>query len=349
MERAVVRPKLRPRRDSFSWLGRRPRTRGTNNWNMVTAGGRERGIREGYEVVAECQADWEEEKPLTDALLALFPELFKEKSSAKNAARRKLVMVNDKVMRCSGKVSTSDLVTVTNRTTITKDLSIYLPKEVAETVKTIKVVYEDDHLGVMVKPRGMLSHGKGYECANSLVAHLLEPTKASVEESGGSMHRPRLCHRLDMLTGGLLLVAKTSVAMQALSKAFSERDISKEYFAIVHGKLEEESGIIDKPVEGKEAVTRFERGRTYTAGGAAVVTEVTLFPKTGRRNQIRKHLSGIGHPIVGDLKWCPPALLELIPQDKGMFLWARRLRFEHPVTGHEIRLCEEPPPVFFEL
>lgn len=304
-------------------------------------------LREGYVVVRKAvydKASSTSPTPVVEAVFELFPDLYETKRQAKNACRRKLVMLNGSVTKCIGKVQANDEVTIVSRLTTSANKGAHIPKHLK--VAKLEVVFEDHHIACIVKPQGIGTFGDNYDNVNALLPSTLLPSGASIEESKGAMSRPRPCHRLDKLTGGILVVAKTSAAITKLSSDFEHREISKEYLAIAFGVPQDE-GVFDKPLDGKEAVTRYKRGRTWkVAGSDLCVSSVHLYPKTGRRNQIRRHLAAAGHAIVGDVRWCPSELLEELGTDHGMFLWARQIRFNHPVTGEDMRIRKEPPEVF---
>ena len=282
--------------------------------------------------------------PVVDALCALFPEHYETRRQAKNDCRKKLVMVNGRVTRCAGAVDVGDEVVVVVRETIATDVSAHLPDSAKKVLRTLKVKHEDDHLAVIVKPQGFgtASAGGGYDNANAFLPHLLKPTGASTEESGGAMHRPRPCHRLDKATGGLLVCAKTSRAMEAICDDFRDRKVRKKYFAVIRGLLPRDAGTLDTPLDGKPSTTEYVVEHKFKRNGEQHAY-VTLTPKTGRNQQIRRHLAGAGCPIVGDRIRCPGA------KEEGgeMLLWACKVGFRHPITGEQIELESDPPEHFY--
>lgn len=207
----------------------------------------------------------------------------------------------------------------------------------------LDIVYEDDDLVVVNKPRGMVVHpGPGRHSA-TLVNALLYHCK-NLSGIGGVL-RPGIVHRLDKDTSGLIVVAKSDFAHQALSKQFKDRKIYKQYLALVHGVVREDKGKIEAKVgrhpkhrkkmaiissqetsvKGREALTFFkvlERFKDYT------FVEVEI--KTGRMHQIRVHLTSVGHSIVGDPTYGHKKEKFKV---KGQLLHAAKLGFTHPRTG----------------
>ena len=211
------------------------------------------------------------------------------------------------------------------------------------------VRYEDADVIVIAKQVGLVVHpGSGHE-HGTLVHGLLNRYPEIVEV--GDRERPGIVHRLDRDTSGLMVVARTPVAYDALVEALARRDVEREYVALVWGHPENPRGVIDAPIgrsmnrrtrmavrtEGKEARTVYEVEEWFSVPEVALL-ECRL--ETGRTHQIRVHLSAIGHPVVGDGAYRGNRSgVEL----HRPFLHARRLSFTHPVTG-EAMTFEEPLP-----
>ena len=160
-------------------------------------------------------------------------------------------------------------------------------------------------------------------------------------------------HRLDMATSGLMLFARGAEAQRCLSAAFANRDVHKRYIAVVHGRIEQADGVIDLPLmadwpnrpmqkvdllHGKPSLTRY---RVLGFDAAAHTTRLELEPVTGRAHQLRVHLLAIGHPIVGDALYGPPA--DALAAPRRMLLHATRLVFPHPVAGTLTEVRSTPP------
>jgi 23S rRNA pseudouridine1911/1915/1917 synthase len=229
------------------------------------------------------------------------------------------------------------------------------PTELVPEARTLAILHEDDAILVLDKPCGLTVHpGSGRRdgtLANALVHHL-----RGLPTLGGA-DRPGIVHRLDKDTSGVMCVAKTEAAHRALSRAFAARTVRKEYLALVHGRVEGESGTIDL------ALGRSSAGRTRMAvretGGRVAVTEwrveerlpshtlVRCFPRTGRTHQIRVHWRAKGHPLVGD----PLYGWKSSPGDAlagRLMLHAHRLAFDHPTTGKPVAFEASAPADFLD-
>ena len=214
----------------------------------------------------------------------------------------------------------------------------------------IDVIYEDDHLLVVDKPAGMPAHpGVGHPDSTLLNAVLgISPEVASV---GGTL-RPRLVHRLDKDTSGLMAIAKTDGAHRSLSKQLKNRTVDKGYLALVVGTPEPVGAIIEAPIgrdpndrkkmaiveDGREASTRY-----HTIARLRGYTYVDVRPKTGRTHQVRVHFASIGHPVFGDATYGFPD-----HRLARQFLHAASLEFEHPATGKRVGF-ESPLPDDLQL
>jgi len=216
----------------------------------------------------------------------------------------------------------------------------------------VPVVYEDDDIIVVNKPKGMVVHPANGNPDGTLVNAILAMCKDSLSGIGGEI-RPGIVHRLDKDTSGLLIVAKNDEAHINISKQIQDRKVTKKYIALVRGVVAENEATIDLPIarstkdrkkmavdpKGKNAVTHFKVLQRYDN-----YTLLEMKIDTGRTHQIRVHMSYIGHPVVGD---------EVYSNGKnefgvqGQMLHARYLKFKHPITGKELSL-EAPIPDYFE-
>ena len=210
---------------------------------------------------------------------------------------------------------------------------------------TVEIAYEDEHLVVVDKPAGMTTHPGAGRASGTLAAQLL--TLGAV--GGDDPDRPGIVHRLDRDTSGLLVVARSEAAFDALQEAIRRRELERRYLALVKGHPRSRTGRIDAPIgrdrrdptkrsldteEPREAVTWFEVEETLPTH-----TLLNVKLETGRTHQIRVHLAAIDLPVSGDTTYGVKGDLGLEHQ----FLHAFRLRFAHPVTGAEIGL-ESPLP-----
>jgi tRNA pseudouridine32 synthase/23S rRNA pseudouridine746 synthase len=203
-----------------------------------------------------------------------------------------------------------------------------------------ELLFIDDTLLVVNKPAGMLSvPGRGADLQDCMATRV----QAEIPDA-------LVVHRLDMATSGLLLFARGKAAQRSLSHAFAEREVEKQYVAVVAGSVADDAGAIDFPLitdwpnrplqkvdfdEGKPSVTRYRV--MQRAGGDS---RVELEPLTGRSHQLRVHMLAIGHPILGDALYAPPAVLA---RSDRLLLHARVLSFVHPVAGTVLRFESEVP------
>ncbi|WAM32818.1 RluA family pseudouridine synthase [Caldicellulosiruptor morganii] len=257
------------------------------------------------------------------------------------------VWVNQKqIVKTSHKVKSGDLI----RVVIPEPVSLNLtPQDI-----DIEIVYEDEHLAVINKPRGMVVHPGAGNYDSTLVNALLYRFEGKLSSINGVI-RPGIVHRLDKDTSGLLIVAKTNEAHIKLSEALKNHRIKRVYFAICEGVLEEDSGIINAPIgrhpvnrlkmavvpNGKEATTYFEVLERFDK-----YTFVKLRLKTGRTHQIRVHMSYIGHPLLGDVLYGRPKNEFGV---EGQLLHAGEIEFVHPVENKPMSFKVELPDYFKEI
>lgn len=209
------------------------------------------------------------------------------------------------------------------------------------------VLYLDDDLLVVDKPAGLLSvPARGEDRQDCLVARVQ------------ALHADALIvHRLDAATSGLVLFARGLEMLRRMSLAFEQRVVGKQYVALVHGHLANESGEIDlalredadhrprqivDPLRGRRALTRYQVLERLD-GGADATTRVALKPVTGRAHQLRVHLLTLGHPIVGDALYTSPDLATPGATRTRMYLHATRIAFMHPRTRVPLQL-DSPVP-----
>ncbi len=222
---------------------------------------------------------------------------------------------------------------------------------VAEPGIEFSVVHEDEHLLVIDKPAGLIVHPGAGQPTGTLV-HGLLARYPEVRGVGVDPLRPGIVHRLDKGTSGLLLVARTQDAYVGLVAALSARSVHRRYRTLVWGRVAAASGLIDAPigrstreamkmavaVRGKEARTRYEVLATYDE--PVEVTQLACTLETGRTHQIRVHLTSIGHPVVGDLRY--HGARQSLPMRRP-FLHAELLELDHPISGAPLR-ADSPLP-----
>jgi 23S rRNA pseudouridine1911/1915/1917 synthase len=219
------------------------------------------------------------------------------------------------------------------------------PQELKAEAIPLKIIYEDDDLLAVDKPAGLTVHPApghpGHTLVNAILAHF--PHLADI----GDSLRPGVVHRLDKDTSGVMLVAKNQAAQVNLSRQFKSHSVTKAYLALVKGKLEPESGIIEADIgrdprnrkkmavvaQGREARTEY-RVIKYIGG----YTLLEVMPETGRTHQIRVHLAAIGFPVVGDKVYGVKS-----PHLSRQFLHASLLGFKLPATGEYVEFESELP------
>ncbi len=256
------------------------------------------------------------------------------------------ILVNNSSQKISYKVQVGD------------EISIVIPeaKEIELKPQDIKVdiVYEDDSIIVVNKPKGMVVHPAIGNPDGTLVNAIMNICKDSLSGIGGEI-RPGIVHRLDKDTTGLLIIAKNDKAHVNLSEQIKNREVKKIYIALVRGIIPENEATINMPIgrstkdrkkmavvkNGKEAVTHFKvlnRFKNYT------LLEIKI--DTGRTHQIRVHMSEIGYPVVGDMVYSNGRNEFGI---QGQMLHAKSLDFKHPITGKQMHLEAELPKYFKEV
>lgn len=239
-----------------------------------------------------------------------------------------------------------------------------IPATPAPQAMALPILYEDADLLVLDKPAGLVVHPAPGNADGTLVNALLAHCGAALPGIGGE-RRPGIVHRLDKDTSGVMVVAKTELALAALSAAFATHDLDRAYLALVWGVPAPASGDIEGAIGrdprerkrmavvargGKPALTHY---RTLAAhGSAAALLECRL--ATGRTHQIRVHLASRGHPVVGDpvylrripavARTLPDALRRRLLDFPRQALHAARLGFLHPRTGAALTFTTPPPP-----
>jgi len=234
-------------------------------------------------------------------------------------------------------------------------ISIDIPPPAPEMLEpeaiALTVVHEDDDVLVLDKPAGMVVHPGAGHARGTLAAAVLAhaPGVAGV----GGPRRPGIVHRLDKDTSGLLVMAKSQAAYDALTAQLADRTVRRVYLSVVHGRLAAAEGVIDKPIgrdprdrtrmairpegRGRRAVTRWrvlERFPQFT------LVEARL--ETGRTHQIRVHFASLGHPVAGDAVYGGRRRTVPVPLE-GLALHAAALGFVHPVTHQRVEYFSKPP------
>lgn len=266
------------------------------------------------------------------------------RTSIQKLIKEKLVFVNGKNIKPNVILEIGDEITV----------SIPDKKEITLVAEDIAldIVYEDDYIIIINKPRNMVVHPAAGNEEHTLVNALLNHCKLSMINS----ERPGIVHRLDKDTTGLIVCAKDDETHLKLVEMFSNREINKKYLAICNGSFSKENGFIDKPIgrdekdrkkmsvkskSGKEALTEYN---VLTSNLKYSLVNVTLH--TGRTHQIRVHFSSLNHPIVGDETYGNKN--EKIKAN-GQMLHSYYLEFLHPITEENLSFTVLPDDYFFSI
>lgn len=246
-----------------------------------------------------------------------------------------------------------------HRVTAGETFSITLP-EAGETELTpqdipLDIVFEDEDVIVINKPRGMVVHPAPGHVDGTVVNALLHHCGESLSGIGGEK-RPGIVHRIDKDTSGLLIIAKNDMAHQSLSAQLADRSLSRVYEGIVCGRLREDFGKVDAPI-GRHPVDRKRMAVTEKNSRSAVThyeviaryngfTHARFRLETGRTHQIRVHMEKLGHPLLGDLQYGGKKPEKGI---EGQCLHAKELKFIHPRTGELLELSTKLPDYFLEV
>ncbi len=256
------------------------------------------------------------------------------------------IKVNNEPQKSSYKVKLGDIIQIQQQQ----------PKQVEIKAQKIpiEVVYQDNDIIVVNKPKGLVVHPANGNPDGTLVNAIMEICKESLSGIGGKL-RPGIVHRIDKDTSGLLIIAKNDRSHIIMSDQFKNKQVKKTYIALVRGTIKENEATINMPIsrskidrkkmcvskEGRQAITHFkvlERYEKYT------LIEINL--ETGRTHQIRVHMAYIGFPIIGDMVYSngknPFGVI-------GQMLHAQKIQFKHPITNKEIELEARLPQYFQDV
>ena len=267
------------------------------------------------------------------------------RSHIQKLIKENMVRVNGMTVKSNFKLSASDQIEVEIPELKEPDI---LPENIP-----LDILYEDQDILVVNKPKGMVVHPAPGHYTGTLVNAIMYHCKDNLSGINGVL-RPGIVHRIDMDTTGSLLICKNDRAHQALAEQLKEHSITRKYHAIVHGRLKEDEGTIDKPI-GRHPIDRKKMSVHCTNGREAIThyrvlkrfqqfTYIECQLETGRTHQIRVHMSSIGHPILGDQIYgpakCPYKL-------QGQTLHAKVLGITHPITGEYMEF-DAPLPDYFQ-
>lgn len=259
------------------------------------------------------------------------------------------VSVNGKPVKANYKLGAGDEICVEIPEAKEPDI---LPENIP-----LDILYEDQDILVVNKPKGMVVHPAAGHYSGTLVNALMYHCKDSLSGINGVM-RPGIVHRIDMDTTGSLLVCKNDEAHRILAEQLKEHTIRREYHAIVYGNLKDDTGTIDAPI-GRHPVDRKKMSINHKNGKRAVThyevlerfgnfTYIRCRLETGRTHQIRVHMASLHHPLLGDEVYGPssrPPFSGL----KGQVLHAKILGIHHPSTGEYMEFDAPLPEYFVDL
>lgn len=273
-----------------------------------------------------------------DVFLANFDDS-KTRSTYKKLIEEGYVSVNGSAVKASYKLNAGDIIEIREKES----------KRFEKIDMDIKVLYEDDDIAVIDKPRGLIVHPTNDE-EISLVNFLLYrfASLSDIDET-----RPGIVHRLDKDTSGLIIIAKNNEAHEKMKELFKSRDIYKEYITIAVGTFDDEVTLVDKGImrdpikkikmcasdEGKRAISEIhllKQNDDYSY--------LKVIIKTGRTHQIRVHLAYLNHPVLGDKTYGYRGKIKM----DGQVLHCRKVSFIHPITNNLIEIESEVPEYFKE-
>lgn len=269
------------------------------------------------------------------------------RSAAVNLIENSGVTVNEKQVDKKHKLSDGDVVLL--------QIPDPVPYEAKAENIPLDIVYEDDYLLVVNKPKGMVVHPAAGNYDGTLVNALLYHCGESLSGINGVL-RPGIVHRIDKDTSGLLIVAKNDFAHAHLAKQIKDHSFTREYEAVVYGNLKDNEGMVDAPIgrnpndrkkmcvtskNSKNAVTHYLVIRRYKG-----YTHIKCRLETGRTHQIRVHMAYLGHPVAGDCVY--GVKNEKVPFI-GQCLHARKIGFIHPKSEEYLEFTSQLPDYFIEF
>ena len=280
-----------------------------------------------------------------DSFIALKEDSL-SRSQAKKLIEDEYILVNGEKTKSSYKLQSGDLIEIN----IPQAKKIEIIPENIE----IDIVYEDSDIAIINKPQDMVVHPAIDNTTGTLVNAMVY--KFSELSTISGRIRPGIVHRLDKDTSGLLVIAKNDRSHMALSHDLKNRDVKRVYRALVHGRVKNDSGMVDAPIgrnplnrtkmavtekNNREALTHYEVIDRYDG-----FTLLELRLESGRTHQIRVHMSHINHPLVGDPVYSTQRNQFGI---KMQMLHAYKIGFKHPTSGEYMEFTQEPPDYFINV
>jgi len=259
-----------------------------------------------------------------------------------------LVLVDGKPVKASYQVDEGDVISL--------DIPEAVEPEIEPENMDLDILYEDQDVILVNKPKGMVVHPAAGHYSHTLVNGLMHHCKDQLSGINGVM-RPGIVHRIDMDTTGVIIACKNDMAHNSIAAQLKEHSITRRYQAIVHGVLKDDAGTVEGPI-GRHSTDRKKMSINYNNGKSAVThykvlkrfrqyTHVECRLETGRTHQIRVHMASIGHPLLGDLVYGPGKCP--IPGLQGQTLHAGVLGFIHPRTREYMEFTAPLPEYFAKL
>lgn len=288
-----------------------------------------------------CVSEDDEGERVDKYLSLLLPDL--TRSYIQKQIQDDLLLVNEKVSKANYRLKAEDKVLLSVPDSVIPDIE---PENIP-----VEIVYEDEDVAIVNKPQGMVVHPSSGHYNGTLVNALLYHLNGRLSGINGVL-RPGIVHRIDKDTSGLLIICKNDFSHGKIAEQLKVHSANRIYHAIVHGKVKDDTGVIDAPIgrssvdrkkmainyDGKRAVTHYkvlERFKDYTY--------IELKLETGRTHQIRVHMTSIGHPLMGDPVYMPQK--EPI-HCEGQMLHAKTIGFVSPSKGNYIEFDSELPDHF---
>ena len=259
-----------------------------------------------------------------------------------------LVLVEGAPIKGSYKVNEGDRILV--------DLPEAVEPEIAAEPMDLDILYEDEDILLVNKPKNMVDHPAAGHYTGTLVNGLMDHCRGNLSGINGVL-RPGIVHRIDKDTTGVLIVCKNDQAHQSIAAQLKAHSITRKYYAIVHGNLKDDEGTVDAPI-GRHPTDRKKMAVNYKNGKPAIThyqvlrrlngyTFIECRLETGRTHQIRVHMASLGHPLLGDAVYGPAKCP--VPGLEGQTLHAGILGIVHPRTGENLEFSAPLPEYFATL